>query len=488
MTDDAALSTPEAPKRRGRIALWGALAALAVAIGGVAVVAGGDDGGSLGTRRLPIALGSGGAGTAESRAAGPAADMAMVAYVHHTAGDDLPVLGGDGPAYRLRSGVDLDELRKVGRALGLDGTPVHEPEQKDSWTIRDGDRLLSATSYGGQWWYSSNAPRVVDCDDGGSSSSSSSGGGSSGGCAGGEVADEGGAPDRAVDAVEPVEPTCPPGGGCIDPMPVTTTTVFVPPADLPSKSEAQQLAADLFARAGVDLADSEVTVEGPYESWYVSFVPKVGGLPVSGYGFTANVGSKGEILDAAGVLGRPQDLGTYPTIDTRKAIDRLNDGAGFGTGVGRRGYAVDDLAVADATEGGAADADRPDPSTTLACPMVDLASDGGVPEPACAPTEPQPIEVVLHQAQRILVLIAASDDSGDTYLVPGYRMTGDDGQVVEVPSIDAEAILPTPTTTTPAPGAAECKGGTPYPEPGPNGEQLCSVGVPSAGGATPAGQ
>jgi hypothetical protein len=398
MTDDAALPTPGPAQRPGRLALWGARAARVVAVGAVAVVAGRDGGGGdqIGARRLPIALGSsaGGTATAEGRAAGPATDMAMLAYVHYSAGEDLPALGGDGAAYRLRGGVDVGALRAVARALGLQGEPARDPDQKDSWTVRDGDALLTASEHGGSWWYSSDSPAM---DRGAGSSSGSSG--SSGA----------------------VDPSCPPDAKCIDPVPVTTTTVFVPPADLPSEAEARRIAVELFERTGADLAGADITAEGPYESWFVSAYPKVAGLPVSGYGYTASVGPKGVILDAAGVLSRPEDLGPYPTLGTRQAIERLNAGMSFGYGLGGgREQAVDDLAV-----------------SSSAAPV--------------APSEP--IEVVLHGAERILVLVSAADDSGDTYLVPGYRMTGDDGQVAEVPAIDDEAMLPTPTTT-PAPASA----------------------------------
>jgi hypothetical protein len=490
MTDDAALPSPEAPRRRARAALWGALAVLAVAAGAVAVARGDGDGGSLGSRLLPIALDSAGGSTAEGRATGPAADMAMLADVHYTAADDLPLLGGEGRAYRLPGGVDRAALRAVARALGIDGEPVHEPEMKDSWTVRDGDRLLSATSWGGQWWYSSDAPQSgPGAGSSGSAGSSETSRGSAGA----------GRDEVVVDPVEPESAPCPPAAACIDPMPPATRTEPAPPTDLPSEAEARQIATDLFAEVGVDLAGSDVVVEGPYDSWYVSATPRVGGVPVSGYGFTANVGPKGEILSAAGVLGQPEDLGRYPTVDTRAAVDRLNAGSGVGRrtagAAGAEAGAVEDLAVDDAP------ADAPVASTEPACPAVDLAADGGAAEPACGPTDPQPvepvqpIEVVLHRAERILVLVPATDDSGDTYLVPGYRMHGEEeGQVVEVPSIDDESILPTPTTDP-------CAGGTPWGT-DPDGEVLCEHGEPAApsapdapvssparaGGATPADQ
>jgi hypothetical protein len=206
---------------------------------------------------------------------------------------------------------------------------------------------------------------------------------------------------------------------------------------------------------GVELAGADVSVDGPYEAWYVNVTPRIGGLPVSGYGFTASVGPRGEILNAAGILATPEDLGSYPTIDTRKAIDRLNDrSADGGSGAGGRELAMDTPAVAPA--------DAPITSTTLdgpACPPDDGSlvppcpsvppSDPNLSQPETPPQPPTPIEVVLHRAERVLVLIGASDGSSDGYLGPGYRMTGDDGTVVDVASVDDEALLPTPTTVAP---------------------------------------
>jgi hypothetical protein len=419
MIDDGA--TPTDTDRRGRrVVLWGVLAVLAVGVGAIAVVAGtGSDGDALSTRRLPIALDSGTAG-AETRSAAPAADMAMLAYVHYTAGDDLPTLGGEAHAYRLRGEVDLDALGRVARALGVEGEPKQGVDAKDSWTIESGDQTLSASEYGGgSWWYSRQSAQAEP------------------GCEGG--------PDQTCSS-----PAFDPGRA-----PDTTTTVLAPPADLPSTSEAEQIARDLFADMGVELAGADVSVEGPYEAWYVNVTPRIGGLPVSGYGFTASVGPRGEILNAAGILATPEDLGSYPTIDTRKAIDRLNDrSADGGSGAGGRELAMDTPAVAPA--------DAPITSTTLegpACPPDDGSlvppcpsvppSDPNLSQPETPPQPPTPIEVVLHRAERVLVLIGASDGSSDGYLVPGYRMTGDDGTVVDVASVDDEALLPTPTTVAP---------------------------------------
>jgi hypothetical protein len=92
---------------------------------------------------------------------------------------------------------------------------------------------------------------------------------------------------------------------------------------------------------------------------------------------------------------------------------------------------------------------EPADATATDCVQIDPMPVDPMPvEPM--PTEPpEPTEVVLHGAERILVVLMASDGSTDRYAVPGYRMTGDDGAVVEVPSVDDDSLLPTTTVAPP---------------------------------------
>jgi hypothetical protein len=67
--------------------------------------------------------------------------------------------------------------------------------------------------------------------------------------------------------------------------------------------------------------------------------------------------------------------------------------------------------------------------------------------PTCGPyPEPEPVEVVLHDAERVLVLMPSTDGSGDTYLIPGYRFSGDEGAVAEIAAVDDESLAPTTTS------------------------------------------
>ncbi|MEQ1788088.1 MAG: hypothetical protein ABL966_13620, partial [Acidimicrobiales bacterium] len=130
--------------RNRRRALWGVLAAVALATGALVVTSAGDDG----TTRpgLPVAFGS---SFANRETSGAAAD-AMFAWIQYVAGDDLPALGGSAPAYRLPNTVSDADVRALADALGLDGEVVHEGP---GWTVRGDAGLLEVFEGGAaQWW------------------------------------------------------------------------------------------------------------------------------------------------------------------------------------------------------------------------------------------------------------------------------------------------------------------------------------------------
>ena len=71
-----------------------------------------------------------------------------------------------------------------------------------------------------------------------------------------------------------------------------------------------------------------------------------------------------------------------------------------------------------------------------------------VPDPGVVPIpEPQPLEIVLVDAEHSLVVLPANDASGDVYLVPAYRFTAEDGGQVDLPAVADEALTGSPTTT-----------------------------------------
>jgi hypothetical protein len=470
-----ATSVVKAPRRR---ALWGVLAAAAAAAGALAISAGGDD--ALPT--LPVALGASGRDDSSGAAASAdAADLRM-AWVTYVAGDGLPALGGEGPVYKLDGAVDEARVRALAAALELAGDPVHEAGY---WHLQSDDAVLEVYEEGGgHWWYgiqSREVPAVgfgsadcqpgpaVDCavssgtvaPDGAESPPTtviSGGSRDSGSCTISE-AEDGSAAESCVTTVEP----CAPDSGCTVPEPI----VPEPPADLPAKDEARQIALDLLQATGMDVDNATVSVEGPYDAWYVSVQPVVEGLPVSGWTASVSVGSKGAITNASGTLATPELLGDYPLIDTSAAIDRLNEQ--------QQSYGDDDIrplgapgTASSAREVATLEAPASPPQTIAECttgpdgaescsgtgadgcfvypPDADADLDSPTTTYPCLDyEEPEPVEVVLHGAELVLVQLPSFDGSGDSYLLSGYRFTGDDGHIAEVAAVDDESLAPTTT-------------------------------------------
>ncbi|HEX4866322.1 MAG TPA: hypothetical protein VFV32_01725 [Acidimicrobiales bacterium] len=479
---DLTLEPPTGPRRDARRrVLWGALAVVAVAAGALVVVsAGGDDG----PPTLPVSL----AGGRHEAAGAMVADMAL-AYVRYEAGDELPALGGEAPAHRLRPTVDEASVRALANALALDGDVVHDGEL---WHVTDGEKTLEVHGPTGSWWFSTAKGGVA------TASGSASRGGASGGSAGCD-------PGPAVDCVSP------------------ETTIPQPPADLPSKDDARRVALDLLRATGADVDGAEVNLDGPYDAWYVDVRYAVDGVTASGWGSMVAVGSKGAIVNASGLLVDIERLGDYPLLDTRAAIDRLNtqQGAMFdggpapasGSGGTEPGVAVPETAVADAPVAVVTPATSPcnpdaAPDDATVCTSIDpdgpittivCADAGGSSEPGTAPGDkpaiaiaecpplpmstepvepmpaPEPMEIVLTTAEPALVMLSASDGSTDLYLVPGYRLGNADGTQVEVAAVADEALAPTTTIEPP--------GSTRPPEPAPAPSD-CDVLVEDDGSGT----
>jgi hypothetical protein len=471
-TDDAVTLEPAqatSPRRR-TLALVGVLAAVAVAVGAVAVTRGDD-----GDGRLPIALGDA-AGGGRSESAAMSADMAY-GGVHYVAGDDLPDLGGRGPAYKLSGSVSEDEVRALAEVFRLEGNLRHED---DSWMLETQDGSLYVYEAGGGSWSYSSAPPFVDGGGGGST-------GSDGSCPADATPEEaercaamdGGNASSASGVVETKVPTTNAADTPVSDIdPTGAPEPFTPPEDLPSEAEARQIGLDLLASTGMDVTDATVTVDGPYDAWYVNVEPVIDGMPVTGMAASASVGPDGDIMFASGYLSVPETVGDYDLVTTRAAIDRLNEQ--MMVPFAARTEAIEDVGGTDgsappepgvASEEPTTSAAEPTSTTPPEClvdrPVEDLGSDttaGGDDVVAttlvdpCSPSEPyippEPIEVVLHSATRSLLLVPSYDGSNDMYLVPAYRFpyeVEEGGPTwVDAVAIAEEALAP--VTTTPASG------------------------------------
>ena len=226
-------------------------------------------------------------GTAPGRAGGAVGVSPRWPPVTYKLGAPLPDLPDRARAWTLEDTPDAGRLAALAAALGLDGRPV---EEAGGWTLRDGRRGLMAHRLAGvPWSYEANllgpclrpaAPRrpggVVPCLD----------------------------PDRPVSS------------------PPTPARPVRRPA-LPSRAEAERVARDLAARAGLDLDGARVRVRDDYATRTVTIDPAVGGQPTSGFAWTVAVGAGGTIRHATGWLATPQPADTYPLIGAEAGFEQL---------------------------------------------------------------------------------------------------------------------------------------------------------------------
>jgi hypothetical protein len=195
----------------------------------------------------------------------------------------LPALPDRARAWKVGDGVDAGRVATLAAALGLRGQPA---KVANGWTVRDGRRSLEVQRLAGVPFSYSGA--------------------GFGTC----IARAGGGPYR-------------PGGGiqCLDADALPARPLPRPAP--PSRAEAERVARDLAARAGLDLAGATVKVGDGYGSRTVTIDPAVGGLPTSGLAWTVTVGAKGVVQYASGFLATPEPADTYPLIGVADGFERL---------------------------------------------------------------------------------------------------------------------------------------------------------------------
>jgi hypothetical protein len=194
----------------------------------------------------------------------------------------LPSLPDRAQAWKLGNTPEPDRVAALAAALGLTAKPKQEPT---GWTVHDGRRALVVNRAAGvPWTYGTDL-----------------------GVCGTRV---GGGPYRPG-----------PGIQCLDPnAPVASPPR---PADLPSQAEAERIARDLAARAGLDLAGARVRVVDSWAARTVAIAPAVAGTPTSGLIWTVAVGGKGAVQYASGWLATPQPADTYPLIGVQAGFEQL---------------------------------------------------------------------------------------------------------------------------------------------------------------------
>jgi hypothetical protein len=224
----------------------------------------------------------------------------------------LPDLPDRARAWKLGDGVDPARVAALAAALGLDGQAREGPA---GWTQRDGRRALVVHRLAGvPWSYGTGIPGACVLRPGGPYR-----------------------PGAGIQCLDPDAPVSNQPGPGVGVRPVAPARPIRPPAR-PSRAEAERVARDLAARAGLDLHGAEVTVTDGLGARTVTIAPAVGGAPTSGFSWRIGVGAKGVVRHASGYLATPEAADTYPLIGVEQGFERLKKAAPFG-GILRPGVA-----------------------------------------------------------------------------------------------------------------------------------------------------
>ena len=208
-----------------------------------------------------------------------------------------------------------------------------------------------------------------------------------------------------------------------------------PPADLPSESEAKEIALRTLERAGIDTSGS-MEAYGPADGWNITTEPRVDDRRVFGLGTYLQIGAKGKIVSAGGRLVTTDAIGDYPLVTTAKGFERLKEQGGSGPGVLRGG---------------------PEPAIAIA--PGEPVPDGGPPQP------------IVRTITGVTLGLQPTFGGETNYLAPVFLFETDDGGVVPVPAVVDELLQ--------QPGGAGVPEPAPVPEPG-----QVEPAPPSDGGGT----
>ncbi|MFI9241356.1 hypothetical protein ACIGXF_01940 [Streptomyces sp. NPDC053086] len=193
----------------------------------------------------------------------------------YVAEGELPGGPGSAAVYEPEAEVGREQVARLAKALGMDGTPVAEGR---TWRVggKDGfgPSLQVDRDAPGSWTYSRYAPGTDNC--------------------------------RKV-TVCAQDPGAPAGA------PV-------------SVADAERAAAPVLRAAGLDDAKTDASqVLGAQR--VVNADPVVGGLPTYGWTTGLTVGRKGELVGGHGLLGAPVKSDTYPVLGAAKTLELMNGAA-----------------------------------------------------------------------------------------------------------------------------------------------------------------
>lgn len=202
--------------------------------------------------------------------------------VTYRADGPLPEGPGSAPVYRAKGEVTEEEVARLAKALGVDGTPRTQGGAWKAGNAKDGSGPLLTvdTQAPGTWTFHRYTPRTDDCKKG--------------------------------------------------------ATCEAPSADGSPVSEAaaKKAAAPVLKALGQDDAKLDAgQVMGARRA--VNAEPEVGGLPTYGWTTGVVVSAQGEVVGGSGQVVAPVKGDAYPVLDAKETLALLNTpGGGAGAGIG----------------------------------------------------------------------------------------------------------------------------------------------------------
>lgn len=207
--------------------------------------------------------------------------------VTYRADGELPEGPGSAQVYRAKGEVGADEVARLARALGVDGTPV---AQGQTWRVgaKDGagPSLQVNKRAPGTWTFYRYAPGTDDCQS------------------------------TTVCARKPADPA----------------------GDPVSEEAAKKAAAPVLKAVGQDDAKLDAgQLMG--DRRVVNADPVVGGLPTYGWTTGVTVSAQGEVVGGSGQLKAPVKGDAYPVLDAEKTLGLMNASPGADQRMGIGGCA-----------------------------------------------------------------------------------------------------------------------------------------------------
>ena len=469
-------ASPRRPRVRP-LTMMAAVAVIALLVAGVAWWRHDEAATVVQPAALPLTQGS-------STAMASSPVSTVVVTTTYVRGPGLDDLGGTAPAWRLTPTIAADRVATLAEALHVDGTPVADP---DGTTVGSGDGptlYVGGAASSGAWQFGAMSTGVTSCP--------------------------GSAPLTTETTVPPTTLASEQAGSTTGGVPVDCTEP-APPTGLPDTATAEAATRDIAAAAGFDPAT--LALQTHADTWRVEVeaTPQVGGRSTSWFATSVSFGQDGAVTAASGFLATPMRVGTYPLVGLDAAIDRLNRGADLAPGVEGTfatggATVVTDSAGApaptvadDSTDTGAAVPVPPTdsavsaststviaPSVTTSGPDATASVPGGDATEPTGSVVPAPVEartVTIIGAEIVLARVPGWD--GSAWLVPAYRLTGDDGDQWLVLGIDDAFVSPPAGTGGASPGASGSGGSVGPGVQAPGSSSVPAGSVPTTGTTQP---